>query len=361
MDVRYQRAACITSPFQVANLKKLVPEPKRGHALIKVLTVGICGSDIPRIVSGKNKVKNLTIGHECVGIVESIDDTCFSGRISVGDRVVVVPILPCYSCAWCRMGEYAHCENYSFLGSREDGALAEYLSIPTQNLIKVHEDMPDSTAVFVEPLSVAVHALLHLNNIQESFAVVIGAGTIGLLVLQLLKLYGAAKVAVFDVVPEKLEIARQFGADYTINPSDLNRIEELKLAMEGFDHSVIIESSNSSSGKSLSLEVSLPKGEIVFVGNLSSPWKIEDEEFQKILRKEVSLKGSWMNYGAPFPGKDWLLAVKLLEEGRVRVKEMITHQFSLVDIQSAVDTLFDPQIVKIKVLVYPEGPHYENV
>lgn len=353
--MRFQHAAMITSPYNVTYAEKAIPEPRNGYALVKVLASGICGSDLSRIASGDQKIKNLVIGHECIGIIESIHCSCPPHDLQVGDRVVVVPIIPCFSCKWCQLGEYAHCEKYSFMGSREDGALAEFMSVPLLNLVKISDKVNDETATFVEPLSVAIHAVSQLGRTVRSFGVVIGAGTIGLLSLQLLKLFGVEKVAIFDIVPEKLEIAKQLGADYTLNSNDSEGIAEMMSAMSTYDHSVVLESSDSSSGKHMAIDLSLPKGEIVFIGSLSTTWNIDNMEFQKILRKELKLTGSWMNYGSPFPGKEWGLALRLLEERKIKTELLITHRFSLTEINKAVKTLFDKNEFNIKMLIIPEG------
>lgn len=353
--MRFQHAATITSPYNVTYTEKAIPEPRNGYVLVKVLVSGICGSDLSRIASCDPKNKNLVIGHECIGIIESIHCTCPPHNLQIGDRVVVVPIIPCFSCKWCQLGEYAHCEKYSFMGSREDGALAEYMSVPLPNLVRISDEINDETATFVEPLSVAIHAVFQLERTVRSFGVVIGAGTIGLLSMQLLKLFGVEKVAIFDIVPEKLEIASQLGADFALNSNNTDGIAEMMLAMSAYDHSVVIESSDSSSGKHMAIDLSLPKGEIVFIGSLSTTWDIDNLEFQKILRKELKLTGSWMNYGAPFPGKEWALAIKLLKERKIKTEQLITHRFSLAEINRAVKTLFDKNEFNIKMLIVPEG------
>lgn len=351
--MKSQHVAIITSPYTLSYVERNIPKPKVGNALVKILMTGICGSDLPRIAECDAKSRNLVIGHECVGVVESINCNCPMNDIHVGDRVVVVPILPCYECKWCLKGEYAHCERYSFMGSREDGALAEFMSVPLRNLIKIDDGITDEEAVFVEPLSVAIHALLQLRHVAGSFAVIIGAGAIGLLTLQVFRLYGVEKIAVFDIVYEKLEIARQMGADYTFNSNDESAVSEINKIIKDFDHSVVIESSDSSEGKCLAVDISLPKGEIVFIGSLSKPWSVSNSEFQKILRKELVLTGSWMNYSAPFPGQEWILALKLLRQNKVSIKNLVTYRSSLAKINEDVKILFNRKICNIKMMIHP--------
>lgn len=348
---RMQRSAAITAPFSMECIERPIPMLGPGQALVKVKCAGICGSDLNRIAKCDAKSKGLTIGHEFVGVVEDAAEGYRDFRI--GDRVVAVPLLPCGKCAHCQRGDYGHCPDYSFIGSRVAGGLAEYVALPAENLLKIPDSIDDEEAVFVEPITVALHAVFRLERIIGSFIVISGAGTIGLIALQLFKRFGAGKVAVLDIVPEKLELAKRLGADYVFDSSSVSNLAPLKHLMNGFSRSIVFEGSNSAIGKSNAISLSLHLGQIVMVGGVSNGWNLTNEIFEQIDRKELDIKGSWMNYSAPFPGDEWKIAIDLLAQRQIEVKPLISHRVSLADIADACKALFDKTAVAIKVLVFP--------
>jgi threonine dehydrogenase-like Zn-dependent dehydrogenase len=306
---------------------------------------------LDRVAKCLPKNKGLTTGHEFVGEIVSFGPCTNPSTIQLHDRVVIVPLLPCGKCDWCQMGFYSHCPDYSFLGSRQDGGTKQYISIPVKNLIHIPDGIDNEGATFVEPLTVAIHAILKFKSLVGSTAVIIGSGTIGLLCLQVFKKLGVDKVAVVDIVPEKLELAKKLGADLVCNSLENDAMKSLDVALEKSLHTVVIESSGSAVGKNNAIRFSRPLGEIVYIGGLSSSWTIDDEIYQQILRKELVMNGSWMNYSAPFPGREWNIAIDLLRKSEIDYRSLITHRFPLKEVNKAFDVLFDKHIVSIKVLI----------
>ncbi|MCS7309300.1 MAG: galactitol-1-phosphate 5-dehydrogenase, partial [Armatimonadetes bacterium] len=194
-----------------------LPEPGTGEVLVRVAYCGVCGSDIPRIFSKGTYRYPLIPGHEFAGVVER----CGEGvsAFAPGDRVTVFPLLWCGRCAACERGKYVQCEQYDYLGSRRDGAFAEYVVAPARNLLRVPEGVSLQEAAMTEPASVALHALRRAGGCAPGESVaVFGAGPIGLMVALWARLMGALLVILFDISSEKLALARELGFEQTYHP-----------------------------------------------------------------------------------------------------------------------------------------------
>ena len=187
------------------------PEIKPGKVLIKVAYCGICGSDLPRYFEGGVHAFPQVLGHEFSGTVEAIGEGV--STISVGEKVAVAPLVPCGTCENCQKGEPAMCTQYSFIGSREQGAMAEYVVVPEKNCVKVPDTLSLKEAALLEPLTVAIHGIERVRVPAGAEVLVLGAGTIGLLTVLALRAIGVGKIIVVDLNDKKLTLAKKIGAD----------------------------------------------------------------------------------------------------------------------------------------------------
>ena len=192
------------------------PEIKPGKVLIKVAYCGICGSDLPRYFEGGVHAFPQVLGHEFSGTVEAIGEGV--STISVGEKVAVAPLVPCGTCENCQKGEPAMCTQYSFIGSREQGAMAEYVVVPEKNCVKVPDTLSLKEAALLEPLTVAIHGIERVRVPAGAEVLVLGAGTIGLLTVLALRAIGVGKITVVDLNDKKLTLAKKIGADEAVNP-----------------------------------------------------------------------------------------------------------------------------------------------
>ncbi|MCL4441265.1 MAG: alcohol dehydrogenase catalytic domain-containing protein [Firmicutes bacterium] len=191
-----------------------IPELEPGCVLVKVKAVGVCGSDIPRVNFYGAYHPNLTIGHEFSGEIVKVNQV---GNWQVGDRVVVPPLIPCNHCQWCRTGHYSLCEDYSYFGSRRDGAMAEYVTVPEKNLLPLPDNVPFEAGAMVDPAANAIHGIWKGEINPGDTVAIYGCGPIGLFAIQFAKILGAGMVIAIDVKEQKLNIARDLGADEVIN------------------------------------------------------------------------------------------------------------------------------------------------
>ncbi len=201
------------------------PEPAPAHVRLKIKAVSICGSDIKRYVSG-HRMYPLILGHESAGIIDRVGDGVSEDYI--GKHAAVIPLVPCFECEQCQRGYYSACHSYSFIGSREAGCFAEFVDLPEKNIFIVPEELSFEHVAMIEPSTVARHMLALGDFKSGQTAVVLGAGSIGLMIVQWLRILGAKMIVVTDISEDNLQIASKLGAHVTLNPSKVDVEKELQ-------------------------------------------------------------------------------------------------------------------------------------
>ncbi|MHC5227271.1 galactitol-1-phosphate 5-dehydrogenase [Enterococcus sp. LJL99] len=339
------KALVVTDNHQMELQEIEQPRLTAGKVLIKVAYCGICGSDLPRYFAGGVHSFPQILGHEFSGVVEAVSDTVT--QVSVGDRVAVAPLVPCSTCENCQKGEPAMCTNYSFIGSREQGAMAEYIVVPARNCVKVPDTLSLKEVALLEPLTVAIHGIERVNIPAGATVFVLGAGTIGLLTILSLKAMGAGRVIVADLNEKKLTLAKKIGADEVVNPAK-NTLTEYFNQHELPE--VVIETAGSSITQRQAIEFVQKRGKVVFVGTSTKDVVFDPETFEKILRGELEVTGSWMSYSAPFPGYEWRAGLNYMSSGRIDVKPLITDLYQLEDVVKPFEKMIEPNSEAIKLL-----------
>lgn len=289
--------------------------------LVKVKFSGVCGSDIPRIFHEGTHFYPIVLGHEFSGFVVETGDAVT--EFKQGDQVTCAPLLPCFQCEECKKGFYSLCKNYTFVGSRRNGANAEYVCVNKHNLVKVNTDSNPLYNSFIEPITVGLHAINLANGCKNKNVIVVGAGTIGLLAAQAAKALGAHTVSVIDINQEKLDLATELGADNTFNSMESNP-EEIYAALNDnrFDQ-LILETAGVPKTVELAIQIAGPRAQIGLVGTLHNDLTLNQKVFGQILRKELTILGSWMNYSKPWPGSEWIDAAKLVDKGGIKIDQLI--------------------------------------
>jgi (R,R)-butanediol dehydrogenase/meso-butanediol dehydrogenase/diacetyl reductase len=333
-----------------------VPEPSPGanEVLIAVVACGICGSDLHEYLDGPlyiptrphpltGKVPPVTLGHEFAGRVVEIGRD--ASGVRVGDRVTVNPCLLCGSCTWCRRGQPNHCARLATLGLSKDGAFAPLVAAPASGCHVLPPALSDVEGAFVEPLSVAVHAVNRARLVPGAHAVVVGAGPIGLLVLQVLRARGAAWVAVIEPREERRRLARELGSDHVIDPgagdvaravAELTNEDRAELTFECVGSAPAFASAMRVTGK---------RGRIVLVGLVPAAVSVN---LLQLLAHEKEIVGS-SAYVEEFPE-----AIALLAGGHVRVAPLVTGRVALGDaLEGGLEALRRPEAAHVKILVTP--------
>lgn len=318
---------------------------------IKVHSCGICGSDIHKMQTKWKYGYPAVIGHEYCG--EVVECGSQVTKFSVGDRVVCVPFMPCNECEYCKQSIYSMCESYKMIGSHRFGGFAEYSIIPEENLLRIG-DLDYTKASFIEPLAVVMHAVMGIDvNLGDS-VVVLGAGTIGMLVLQATIAAGAGKVIVVDIDNRKLELAKKLGASHTINSLEEN-LEEKVLeytSQKGAD--ISLECAGSVITQEQALLLTKKHGKVGYLGIAYKDVTLREKAFESIFRKELTLKGFWNSYSAPFPGKEWTNAIDLIAKNKVDVESLVTHKFGLKDVDKTFEMILGRTEAFGKVLILPQ-------
>ncbi|MFD2616439.1 zinc-dependent alcohol dehydrogenase [Terrilactibacillus laevilacticus] len=302
----------------------------KNEALIKVLYAGICGSDLHIYRKGMF-VKHLpeTMGHEFVGQIADIEP---NSEFSVGDIVVGDPRVYCMTCLPCKEGDFQCCENLSFIGEAVPGCFAEYLTIPINKLIKVKQSHQLEELALSEPLAVALHVLKQTDIHQDDHIVIFGAGTIGMLILLLLKqVFQVHSVTVVDISEDRLKYCSQLGADQT-----LNQVE----GQETFDKA--IETSGVGVCYNTALQVLKAKGTMLVVALYEDELTID---VNPIIYKELNIIGS-----SAYTFNELKQACQLIDKNHINIKPLITQIIHVEDGPEIFESLMLPIKNDVKIL-----------
>ena len=339
------------------------PVPERGEALVRVVAAGICGSDIPRIYRDGAHRMPLVPGHEFSGEVVETDGGTASGW--EGKRVAVFPLIPCRGCAACRTGRYEMCRQYSYLGSRQDGGFAEYVSVPAANLIELPAGVAFEQAAMAEPAAVAAHALRRVDVAQENSVVVWGCGTIGLLLTMVLLAQGIQNLFVIgnkDIQREAvLSMGLEEGRYCDSRQSDAAAWLAAQTGKGGAD--VVFECVGKAETIAAAVGTAAPAGRVCVVGNPHSDIVLPRDIYWKILRNQLTVTGTWNSSFAFSDGgssdaaneeghSDWRYILELLGTGKLHPENLITHRFSFSELKRGLCLMRDKKEPYIKVMVY---------
>lgn len=306
-----------------------VPPPRKtapGDVLVRIGAAGICGSDLPRAYQGGAYHYPLVMGHEMAGIVE---ESKAGSRYSPGDAVAVFPLLPCYECGPCSTGDYAQCISYDYFGSRRDGGFQEYLYVPEANLFPLPKGLDIAHAAMAEPCAVALHAVRRCSVKAGMSAAVIGGGPIGNMAAQWLRHSGCRPVIVADIDERKLETAADMGFP-TCNSAENDPVEFIRSATAGGGADIAVEAVGLPRTFRQTLQAAGRKGRVVFMGNIKGELSVPEKEFSQILRKELSIFGTWNSKPTPRGGDDWTACLSFLDGG-ICVEPLISHRPTLAE------------------------------
>ncbi|MCG3150136.1 MAG: Sorbitol dehydrogenase [Verrucomicrobiae bacterium] len=297
-----------------------VPVPDKGEVLVRVTATGICGSDLHTYLDGRigdtRLEAPLILGHEFAGV-----------RLDTGERVAIDPAQPCHKCDLCERGHPNLCRRLHFCGLfPDDGSLAEFIRVPASTCFPVPDSIDDASAALLEPLGVALHATDLAKIKQGDRVAVLGAGPIGLLLMQTAKLAGAGEVYAADPHAWRLKLAGKFGA--TSLPAEVDICFEAAWGAEAIEHA---------------MEITRPGGRVVLVGIPS-----EDQcAFRHSLARRKGLTVAFsrrMKHTYP-------RAIRLVESGQVDLKCLVSHRFPLAKTAEAfaLNAAYRDNVVKIIV------------
>lgn len=319
-----------------------IPEPMGDEILLKVGACGICGSDIPRVYELGTRVYPITLGHEFGGEVISVGNP--EDKDLIGRRAAVFPLIPCGECLACKTGNYCQCQNNGYLGSRNDGGFAEYCLIPSRwhLLLSNNEKTSAEDLAIVEPACVALHAYRKSGARCGDTVVIFGAGPIGILAARWCRMAGTDVILV-DIDDTKAEFARQKGFT-VINSMKEDCVERVRELTDGHMADVVIEGTGTSPALNNAIECCKPFAMIALLGNPHKDTVIKLNMHSNILRKELRLTGIWNDYYCDLPFNEWKYCVRMIDEGKLVVSDLVTHRADLDGLKQLFDGIHSREL-----------------
>jgi len=331
------KAAFLEAPRKIVVRDLDMPTPSVDEVLVRLRATGICGSDVHYYEEGRIgdyiAKQPLILGHETSGeVVEIGSGVC---TLQVGDRVVIEPGIPCRRCRFCRSGRYNLCPDVKFMGTPPvHGAFVEYVAHPADFAFRIPPGLTFEEASLCEPLAVALQCVERSAARVGGSAAIMGAGPIGLLILQVLLAAGTTRVSVVDPVRFRLDIARDLGTSAAFLPDEVDMIES---------YDTVFDASGSGKAVQLALDVVRRGGKVVLVG--LSPYGDLTVSLDKAVDKELDLVGVF-RYANQFEN-----AIALLSAGVISSGKMITATFDLADARNALSHVSENRSSTIKAIL----------
>lgn len=315
------------------------PEIPSGWVLVQVKASGICSSDIPRIFTNGTYHFPTIPGHEFSGVVVACGEGVPKERI--GKRVGIFPLIPCRTCPQCKEKKYEMCDHYDYLGSRRDGGFAEYVAVPDWNLLELPEHVSFCEAAMLEPLSVALHAVKRSGVKPGDTAAVIGTGMIGFAAAAWAKVLGAESVFVVGRSEEKRAIAEKIPGITYVTEQESDTIEA----------DVVVEAVGTPQAISKAVLLAKPGGSIVLMGNPSGDISMEKTVYWRILRKQLTVTGTWNSSYEKDKACDWTEALDALLQKKIPAEALMTHCFSSDRLMEGLELMKNHKEPYCKVMV----------
>ena len=297
---------------------------EKNELLIKVACCGICGTD-KHIYSGKAHAKvPVILGHEFTGIV--VEKGSDHSNINIGDAVAIDPNIYCGYCNYCKKGKVNFCENHKALGVTLNGGFAEYSIVPLSQIYLIPKDFDLTLAAFAEPLSCCLRGMLQAKIKHGDSVIIIGGGTIGLIMVQLVKLAGAAKIILIEPETLKQNLGIELGADYSFKPND-DKIFNVINDITEYQTDVILECVGKSESVELAVKLANKGSKVVIFGLAPSDHNVTFN-LQYLFKNEISILNSYLN---PYTFK---AATDLIIAGKIHLQKLITNQVQLKNINN---------------------------
>ncbi len=358
MPNKTMQAVICHAPEDYRLEERPVPQPGPGEVLVRVESVGICASDIKCYLGASMFWGDahrtgycqppVTPGHEFVGRVAALGEGAGEKYgLKVGDRAVSEQIVPCWNCRYCQRGQYWMCQVHDIYGfhQRTFGAMAEYMLFPAGALnYKVPESIPAKHAAFIEPLACSIHAVERGDIQFQDVVVIAGAGPLGLGMVAAARARGPKLLISVDLSDERLETAQLCGADLGLNPGKVDVVDEVRKLTDGYGCDVYIEATGHPAAVESGLQMIRKLGTFVEFSVMREPvtvdWTIIGDS------KELNI------HGAHLSPHCYPVAIKMLDEGRLPMDRIVTHELPLADFQKGIDLVASGK-QSIKVTLSP--------
>lgn len=344
------KASVLYGPGDIRFEDVEIPSISEKEVLVEVKAAGNCGSDLQRIMVDGTWVLPCIPGHEFSGKVIEVGKQVTN--ISVNDRVTSTPQIPCMKCDWCLAGQYNLCENYDYVGSRSDGAFAEYIKLPAMNIKKLPDNVDYETGAMTDPVCVSLHGYKRSGGVAPGDTVIVmGVGPIGMFACQWGRVLGAKNIIAVDISDDKLEIAKKIGATYTINGKKEDVVDKIANYTDGKGGDLYIETAGTIETNIQALLSAAKRARIVHIGRIYKEVKLPSEAWAKIFRKELSIIGS-VNFNSSPNDDEWSMALHYLSTGQIEAKHLISHRLPMIEVGPTFKKMYKKEIQYNKILFH---------
>lgn len=346
--------------LQLTDYRKLqlvdlpVPTPAAQEVLIQVAACGICGSDVHGYDgSTGRRIPPLVMGHEAAGVIAALGEAVHG--FTLGERVTFDSTISCGTCRFCKSGAINLCDRREVLGVscgdyRRNGAFAEFIAVPAHIVYRLPDSLGFTEAAMIEAVSVALHAVMLTEPEQGSTALVVGAGMIGLLIVQSLRVAGCGKIFVADIDPGRLQLAKKFGADEILHVSPAVNSEEIAARVRaltgGYGADRVLEAVGTSTTVQMAIAAARKGATVTLVGNLAPEIALP---LQSVVTRQIRLQGSCASAG------EYPQAINLMASKAIDVHPLLSAIAPLADGPSWFERLYAHEPNLMKVVLTP-GP-----
>lgn len=342
MDMKTMRKQVMTAPHKITFEDVAVPVAGPGQVLLKIKRIGICGSDI-HVFHGEHPYVTypLTQGHEVSAQVVAVGEGV-SG-IKVGQKTTVEPQVVCGECHPCRNGKYNLCESLKVMGFQTTGTASEYFVADAAKITTFADNISYDEGAMIEPLAVTVHAVRRSGDVKGKKVVVMGAGPIGILLIQTLKAFGAAEVMATDISDYRLELASKCGADHVFNTKNIEFGEALVKSFGKDKADIIYDCAGNDVVMNQAIQ-NARKGSMIMLIAVFA--RMANVDLAKLNDSELDLNTSMM-----YRHEDYIEAIRILEEGKIKLKPLMSKHFAFEDYQQAYEYIDTNREATMKVLI----------
>lgn len=344
------KAAVMTKPGQIVIEERELPQIKADEVLIKVMAVGVCGSDLHYYEHGRIGrfvvEKPIVLGHECSGVIAAVGEQVTS--VAVGDRVAVEPGITCGQCFYCKQGRYNLCPDVQFLATPPvDGAFVQYMAMRQDMVFPIPDELSFEEAALIEPFSVGIHAAKRCQLQPGSVVAIMGMGPVGLMAVAAAKCFGASQIIVTDLEDNRLEAAIRIGATHTINVRHEDALQKIAELTGGIGVDAAWETAGNPRALQTALHSLRRGGKLVIVGLPAQDEIALNVPF--MADNEIDVYGVF-RYANTYPD-----GVKFLSSGSIDSLALVTDRYSLEQTQDALERAIHNKQGSLKVIVYPNA------
>jgi len=346
MKNKKMKGLVLFGPRDLRFQKYDIPVPKPDEALVRIKSVGICGSDIHIYQDGRIGpyiIKEpLILGHECSGEIIEVGSNVRNLR--VGDKVIFEPGYPCGKCWYCRHGKYNNCKNVTFMATPPyNGSMVEFMTWPANYLYKMPKDMSFQEGALIEPFCVGLQSARRADFNFGANLVILGSGPIGLMILEAVKTLGAGEIIVVDVIPNRLEMAKKMGADYVINAKENDVEKKVKELTSGEGVNFVFEAAGTAKTFNQSVYLARQGGKVILTGiiqenNIPMP-------MGTIIFRDIDIIPIFRYYNV------FEEAINLVAHKRANILPIKTHEYPFEKALEAFETAEKNKEEALKVII----------